>query len=185
MANEKKIDLVILGFLHHEPMTGYDIKKRIDNELKYFFNGSFGSIYPALNSLEKADYITKKEVCDSGRGRIVYDITGQGEQYLRDWLKQEGAKDELRYETLLKIFFGACVDRECILMQIESFEQKALMNLKMLQYFENNLEGVIDESEDHLYFLLTVRFGIETYKGQLNWCKAAKMTLGDTGDGSN
>ena len=44
MANEKKTDVVILGFLYHEPMSGYDIKKRIDNELKYFFNGSYGSI---------------------------------------------------------------------------------------------------------------------------------------------
>jgi len=178
MANEKKIDLVILGFLHHEPMTGYDIKKRIDNELKYFFNGSFGSIYPALNSLEREAYITKQEVSDSGRGKIVYDITERGEQYLNDWLKQQTSKDELRYETLLKIFFGASVDKEYILMQIESFEQKTLENLKMLQYFEKNLEEVIGESEDHLYFLLTVRFGIETYKGQLNWCKYAKAKMG-------
>jgi len=177
MANEKKIDVVILGFLHHEPMTGYDIKKRIDNELKYFFSGSFGSIYPALNSLEKAAYITKHEVRDSGRGRIVYDITSQGEQYLHEWLKSQSSKDELRYETLLKIFFGACVDREYILTQIESFEQKTLENLKMLEFFEKNLEEVIDESKDHLYFLLTVRFGIETYRGQLNWCKSAKKTM--------
>lgn len=177
MANEKKIDVVILGFLHHEPMTGYDIKKRIDNELKYFFNGSFGNIYPALNSLEGADCIEKQEMNDSGRGRIVYTITSKGEKYLNDWIKQQNSKDELRYETLLKIFFGACVDREDILRQIENFEKKTQENLRMLQFFEKNLEGVIGESEDHLYFLLTVRFGIETYKGQLNWCKEAKKNI--------
>ena len=30
MERERKIDMVILGLLNHEDLTGYDIKKRID-----------------------------------------------------------------------------------------------------------------------------------------------------------
>ena len=33
MANEKKIDCVILGLLSHEELTGYEIKKRMDTML--------------------------------------------------------------------------------------------------------------------------------------------------------
>ncbi|MDE6129590.1 MAG: PadR family transcriptional regulator, partial [Lachnospiraceae bacterium] len=51
MANERKIDMVILGLLSHEPLTGYDIKKRIDGAIRFFWKGSFGSIYPALNTM--------------------------------------------------------------------------------------------------------------------------------------
>ena len=49
MAKDRKIDMVILGLQAHENLTGYDIKKRIDNSIRFFWKGSFGSIYPALN----------------------------------------------------------------------------------------------------------------------------------------
>lgn len=37
MATEKKLDCVILGLLSHEELTGYEIKKRMDTALKYFW----------------------------------------------------------------------------------------------------------------------------------------------------
>ena len=49
MANEKKIDYVLLGLLCHESLTGYEIKKRLDTRLRLFWSASFGSIYPALS----------------------------------------------------------------------------------------------------------------------------------------
>ena len=45
MANKKKMDYVLLGLLSHEPMTGYEIKKRLDTTLRFFWGGSYGSIY--------------------------------------------------------------------------------------------------------------------------------------------
>ncbi|MDE6063639.1 MAG: PadR family transcriptional regulator, partial [Lachnospiraceae bacterium] len=72
MANERKIDMVILGLLSHEPLTGYDIKKRIDGAIRFFWKGSFGSIYPALNAMEKDGLVTKENSSESGREKIVY-----------------------------------------------------------------------------------------------------------------
>ena len=37
-----KIDMVIQGLLSHEDLTGYDIKKRIDGAISFFWKGSFG-----------------------------------------------------------------------------------------------------------------------------------------------
>ena len=53
MAKDRKIDMVILGLLSHDDLTGYDIKKQIDRSIRFFWKGSFGSIYPALAELEK------------------------------------------------------------------------------------------------------------------------------------
>lgn len=39
MAIGKKSDCVILGLLSHEDLTGYEIKKRMDTALKYFWGG--------------------------------------------------------------------------------------------------------------------------------------------------
>ena len=57
MAKDRKIDLVILGLLSHEDLTGYDIKKQIDSGISFFWKGSFGSIYPALSEMEKSGFV--------------------------------------------------------------------------------------------------------------------------------
>ncbi len=53
MGKDRKIDMVILGLLAHEDSTGYDIKKKIDEPISFFWKGSFGSIYLALTDMEK------------------------------------------------------------------------------------------------------------------------------------
>lgn len=67
MAKDRKIDLVILGLLAHDDLTGYDIKKRIDGAITFFWKGSFGSIYPALSAMEKDGLVTMRKAMDSGR----------------------------------------------------------------------------------------------------------------------
>ena len=106
MPREKKIDMVILGLLSHEPLTGYDMKKRIDGAIRFFWNGSFGNIYPSLKELENNGSITRCEVTSDGREKISYKITASGKEELGKWLRDEQASNELKYETLLKLFFG-------------------------------------------------------------------------------
>ena len=61
MAKDRKIDVVILGLLAHENLTGYDIKKQIDGAISFFWKGSFGSIYPALSDMEKQGLVKRKK----------------------------------------------------------------------------------------------------------------------------
>lgn len=176
MANEKRMDLVILGFLSHEPMTGYEIKKRIDTTLHYFWSGSYGSIYPTLSYLEKNGQVTKSEGNENGRKKLIYQITDSGREKLKEWLAVPVVKNELRYETLLKLFFGKELGREGVLQHISNFEENIKRELPFLEMCEAQLKGICD-NEDHRYYMLTVKFGIETYKGYLKWCEEARAFL--------
>ncbi|HKM35926.1 MAG TPA: PadR family transcriptional regulator [Lachnospiraceae bacterium] len=176
MANDKRMDCVILGLLSHEPLTGYDIKKRIDESLSFFWNGSYGSIYPTLSKLTESGYVIKNEANDNGRDKLMYSITDAGKDVLLKWLKGPVIKDELRYETLLKLFFGGELGKQGTLEHIKRFEDKIKLELCTLQMYEENLRRVLDEA-DHKYYLLTVMFGIETYKGYLKWCDNARKLL--------
>lgn len=176
MARERKIDMVILGLLSHEDLTGYDIKKRIDGAISFFWKGSFGNIYPALKDMEDQGLIVKSDTSVGGRERITYRITDQGREVLSGWLKDEQASNELRYETLLKLFFGGVAGKEVALKNIEIFEENIKKDLAMLKGFAKALESRLGE-EDHLYFYLTATFGIETYEAYLRWCMGAKKML--------
>ena len=112
MAKDRKIDVVILGLLAHEDLTGYDIKKQIDGAISFFWKGSFGSIYPALSDMEKQGLVKRKKAdVTSGREKIFYQITKKGKDTLKVWLNDEKATNDLKYETLLKMYFGGSEDR--------------------------------------------------------------------------
>ena len=55
------LDLAILGLLHEQELHGYEIRRRLRDELGLFANISFGSLYPALSRLETAGAVTVTE----------------------------------------------------------------------------------------------------------------------------
>ena len=179
MASEKKMDCVILGLLSHESLTGYEIKKIMDTTLKYFWGASYGSIYPTLNKLEQDEMVSKYEAKENGRKKIIYTITESGRINLKQWLKVPTVKDEVRYETLLKLFFGAEIGPVETLSHIDIFENKVKAELPMLNTMVANLEKIKNTEETHLYYLLTAKFGVKVYEAYLEWCKEAKKILQD------
>lgn len=180
MANERKIDCVILGLLSHESLTGYEIKKRMDTTLKFFWGASYGSIYPALSGLVNDGLVTKYETKESGRDKIIYTITEAGREHLKEWLHAPVEKDELRYETLLKLFFGSEIGREGTLEHINNFKDKIEKELPVLQGMVNVLEQIKDTDNTHLHYLLTAKFGVKVYKAYLEWCDETAEALKNT-----
>jgi DNA-binding PadR family transcriptional regulator len=55
------LDLAILGLLLEQELHGYEIRRRLRDELGLFANISFGSLYPALSRLETAGAVTVTE----------------------------------------------------------------------------------------------------------------------------
>ena len=176
MPREKQLDYVILGLLSHEDMTGYEMKKRIDSSLSFFYNASFGSIYPTLNCLSQNGFVISHADAENNRNKITYTITQKGQDCLRDWLQSGMEKNELRYETLLKLFFGNEAGFRSTFNLINRFESDIRNELKTLRLFASNLSSHL-EDDSHKYFFLTVKFGIRTYEAYLIWCQEAKELL--------
>lgn len=178
MGKDRKIDAVILGLLSHEELTGYDIKKRIDSHIKYFWKGSFGSIYPALSAMESAGLVKRAKNGDSSgrREKIKYAITDIGRDFLQEWLEDTRCTNDLKYETILKLYFGANAATEISIKIINQFEYEIEGELRILKLFRKNLETALEERA-HVYFYITVCFGIETYEAYLRWCRLAREML--------
>lgn len=182
MAKEKKLDCVILGLLSHEALTGYEIKKRMDTTLHSFWGASYGSIYPTLNGLMKRGLAIQHMDASTKRQKIRYAITPQGHAYVKDWLKQPATIHEVRYEMLLKIFFGAELGAEQALKHIRAFQEDIQQELTALRAMEDILKACLQEDKAHSYYLLTVRFGIQTYQAYLAWCEEATSFLSEGGN---
>src|SRR5215212_6552794 len=103
---------VILGMVRNEPRSGYEIKALVDNTTRFFWSASYGQIYPELKRLAEAGLITGSDVPTGSRKRTVYEITADGEEELRVWLRQEPETFEMRDEGLLKLFFADALPRD-------------------------------------------------------------------------
>jgi DNA-binding PadR family transcriptional regulator len=58
------LELAILGLLKEQDLHGYELKKRLTETLGSFSSVSFGSLYPALNRLERAGAVAAIEATD-------------------------------------------------------------------------------------------------------------------------
>jgi len=177
VANAKVVDRVILGLLSHESLTGYEIKKRMDSTLSFFWSASFGSIYPALRQLVQSGHAVASSMDTGGRGRVRYTITQQGRQALREWLSAEAVIDELHSETLLKIFLSDPDSGQTVLDHVRRLKRRLNERMPFLQQSVQTLETLDDGESQHLYYLLTARFGQQIYEAALTWCEQSEQLL--------
>jgi DNA-binding PadR family transcriptional regulator len=172
MAKKSKTRFAILGLLCERPLSGYDIKKLIDMRFNFFWNESFGQIYPELEELEGEGLVLRKpDQKVSDKKRYTYSITENGVNALKAWLEEPVEKEVIRLEVLLKIYFGNLSDKAILIQHIQEFQSRHKKDLAMLNLFDKEVSGVLDEDESHAYALMTIRFGKKVYEAYLEWCE--------------
>ncbi len=104
---ENKSKYAIMGILSMGPMSGYDIKKKFEQNLSYFWSESYGQIYPILKKLAQQGLATRTIERHEGKpDRHIYALTAKGQKELQDWMIQPVGRQIGRHEILLKLFFG-------------------------------------------------------------------------------
>ncbi|MGD0707519.1 MAG: PadR family transcriptional regulator [Anaerolineaceae bacterium] len=114
------LEYSLLGFLNYGPMTGYDLKKTLDESTQFFWHAELSQIYPELKMLEQKGLITSKTLPQDGRpDKKVYSITPQGREELLAWLSDPiDEVPEIKNQVLLKLFFSGILKKEEICSQL-------------------------------------------------------------------
>lgn len=92
----EKLDLLILKTLAGEPLHGYGIGQRIEQHSGGVFRVTLGSLYPALQRLERDGLIAAEwKASDNNRRARYYAITKSGRRRLaaeeKDWERVSAA----------------------------------------------------------------------------------------------
>src|SRR6516225_7848815 len=74
---------VLLGFLNAHPHSGYDMKRLADHSTRFFWQISYGQIYPELKRLVAQGLVAVEAGSRGMRARNVYSITNKGRATLR------------------------------------------------------------------------------------------------------
>lgn len=97
-----------LGALQLGDASGYEIKKMFERGmLSHLHEASFGSIYPALNRLEREGLATATAMAQEKRpDKKVYRLTDKGREALVTALMAPPAQDKMRSDFLFILAFG-------------------------------------------------------------------------------
>ena len=85
-----RVELIVLGFLMTENLSGYDIKRKTEEQLKGFSDLKAGSIYYALRKANKNNWI-KKVATEKEEGtpdKFIYKILPAGKKHFKNLLKE-------------------------------------------------------------------------------------------------
>jgi PadR family transcriptional regulator AphA len=163
---------VILGMVRKEPRSGYEIKALVDNSTRFFWAASYGQIYPELKRLSEAGLVVGVDSPTGGRRRTVYEITADGEEELKAWLRQPPEVFEMREEGLLKLFFsGALAPEEAVetLRTMRAHREAVTAQLRALEEMK--------EKADDPYPLMVLRSGIEFTEWFADWCRRMEAEI--------
>ncbi|TXK76384.1 PadR family transcriptional regulator [Paenibacillus sp. N3.4] len=125
---------VILGMLMKRGLTGYEIKHLLETIFSYFYNASYGTIYPTLSKMEKEGLITKESVLQEGRpNKNIFTITDLGKTHFKTYMNSPVLADEYKSDRMIRLYFGEFVEREVIISSLELDLARANEELERLE----------------------------------------------------
>ena len=169
---------VLLGLLTIGPMSGYDLGQAIRTSVGFFWNESYGQIYPNLKKLAAEGFVIAKRERQKGKPeRHVYSITKKGRERLAAWLAVEPQAEIPRNELLLKLFFGAQISPDISIEHVERMMKQELAYLREFRRIE--LEEISKNLQypDAPYWKMAARFGQLELEAHLRWCEETLSEL--------
>ena len=170
----KKTRYVLLGLLQEEEFSGYEMKKIIDIRMSFFWQESFGQIYPELNKMIEEgliDFSNTESTIKIKREKIRYNLTLKGEKELKEWMVSENEKDTSRSEFLLKMFLSTDKNVEEMRKHVMRFKEQSEQRLELFNIFDAQLNQNIEMHNNHRQILCVLNLGMRQAKLYIDWSK--------------
>lgn len=173
-------EAAVLGMLtREEEMSGYDLHKHAMHTVAHFWAPAQSGIYALLPRLVEAGYLTRREVAQRGKpDKQLFRITTAGREALRDWLKTAPTREPERSPFLLKLFFGALLEPDEVIEQIERRRQDARDLITQLDRYEAAYRSGTAEFRERDFFpSLTRAWGYAYAEALLAWTDDAEQKI--------
>lgn len=160
------LEYILLGFLMHGDMSGYDMKQFMAHSTAYFYNASFGSIYPGLKKLEQERSVTLVESVEDGKYKKLYSITPEGRSKFLAWLEKPIEFDRCGYGHLIHIFFYGWLEPAKARAIVEAYIASLQAELAELTEHGGQIKGCAN-----FYEFSTLEYGLGYYRFTIDWCR--------------
>jgi len=170
---------VILGILNtFGPLSGYGVKRIIAQTIDFMWSESYGQLYPELKRLATDRLV--RQVSERGhnpRGRKTFAITGAGRRVLSAWVRQPVARDLVRVEHLVKLFFSRAAGLAASRQHVLAVREKHQARLAQFAAIRAQVESAAVASPDFANWMIVLRSGEMQAEMRVRWADEALALL--------
>jgi DNA-binding PadR family transcriptional regulator len=114
------LEHAILVSLLEKPGSGYELARRFERSIGYFWTASHQQIYRVLKRMEADGWIDAREVAQEGRpDKREHSVTAPGRAALSAWLHEPVEPESVRHDLAVKIRGAAFDDPAALITEVE------------------------------------------------------------------
>ncbi|MDD9347463.1 PadR family transcriptional regulator [Mumia sp.] len=173
------LEHAILVSLAERSACGYDLTRRYDKSIGYFWKASHQQIYKELGRMEGDGLVESHPVPQDGRpDKKVYAITGAGHAALLEWSRTPSPSEASRSDFAVKLRGLPYCDRDAVLADVR---RRAETHRERLAYYRadeaRNFSDAdaLDDGQRAQYAVL--RGGLLLEQAGLDWCEEVERLL--------
>jgi PadR family transcriptional regulator, regulatory protein AphA len=111
------------------------------------------------------------------RGRKTFAITSAGRRALAAWLRRPPARELVRVEHLVKLFFSRAAGVTASRLQVLAAKEKHQARLVQFAAIRAQIESVADASPDFVNWMVVLRSGEMQAEMRVRWAEEALVLL--------
>ena len=172
----------LMTSLLEKSSSGYDLARRFDKSIGFFWRATHQQIYRELARMEKAGWISSEAAPDGGRTRKrIYQVLDAGRVELERWVREPAPVHDQRDELMVRMRADAVIGPLGLEEEIQRRMTQHGAMLKAYRQIEAR-DFSADKAltrEARIQHLI-LKTGIMYEQGWLNWCKEALQVLKET-----
>ena len=169
----------ILGMLRLAPLTGYDLKKKIQESSFMPWAGNNNQIYKALLDLTNNGLVTNEvKHQDSAPTKKIYTITEAGLSELETWVQSTPEAFEIKKPFLTQFACSGIISAEALDALLIQYEDEITGRLLIEQETQSRASSEQGQPErEQVLRRLVHENVILSYKAELDWIQKTRIAL--------
>jgi DNA-binding PadR family transcriptional regulator len=174
MTTISALGYALLCALHKGPLTGYDLVRRMDRPIGYYWKARQSQIYPELARLNEDGLVTSDAQAGPGpHQKRTHRLTPAGQSALAAWLPQPPPPARDRDELVLKTYALGAADPTA--MRGLYLTEAAIHEAQLASYREQQTAlvqaGAAEPGHRDFGAFATLELGVRREEHRAEWCR--------------
>jgi DNA-binding PadR family transcriptional regulator len=174
----------LLTSLLEKSSSGYDLARRFDKSIGFFWHATHQQIYRELARMEKAGWITSEAAPDGGKTRKrIYRVLRDGQQELQRWAREPAAPMDMRDELMVRLRADAVVGPLGLDTELErrlALHQAKLQAYRAIEQRDFGADKQPLPREAQIQYMI-LKTGIMYEESWITWSREAISVLRQSG----
>lgn len=173
------LDHALLVSLLEKPSSGYELARRFDRSIGYFWHATHQQIYKVLARMDEAGWIVGEvQAGDVAPDRKLYSVSPAGRAELSRWMAEPTDPEGVRDTLMVKLRGAAFGDAHTLIPELEHHRAVHANRLTAYCVIEaRDFKGTLDPQRALQHQVL--KSGIRFEQGWLEWSEEALGLLRD------